>query len=75
MPSIEVFAACATPTLLVNGEADGITPADMHARPLQQLITGAAREVVLVPSTSHQVMQEQPEQVRSAILPIASDCF
>jgi len=73
VPSIEVFAACATPTLLVNGEADGITPADMHARPLQQLITGAAREVVLVPSTSHQVMQEQPEQVHSAILAFLAD--
>mmetsp|Transcript_45392 Transcript_45392/g.106606 ORF Transcript_45392/g.106606 Transcript_45392/m.106606 type:complete len:308 (-) Transcript_45392:174-1097(-) len=60
-----------TPVCIIVGEADKMTPpAYSHAleEQLASTETVPSVELHLVPKTSHQVMQEQPEQVTDLIL-------
>jgi len=67
VPAAEVFAGCKAPTLIVGGEEDRLAPFELHASSLSKAIGPATRELLILPEAAHQVMQEQPEAVCSAI--------
>ena len=62
-----VSAAAQPPALLVCGDADLIAPLEEHARPLAALLGARARDLVVVPDASHQVMQERPDECNALL--------
>ena len=55
LPGPEVVRAASVPVLLICGEADALSPAEEHAKPLKQCIGSNARDVFVVPEAAHQV--------------------
>lgn len=60
----EEAAAVRTPTMILVGELDSLTPPD-HARELQDLIPGS--RLAVVPGAAHHTPIEQPQLVTELI--------
>jgi pimeloyl-ACP methyl ester carboxylesterase len=61
----DVLATIAVPTLLIYGDADVRSPADVVGQDMHARIPGST--LVVIPAAAHQVNLEQPEAVSTAI--------
>lgn len=59
------YPALRLPVEIVHGTADGVVPADIHARPLSKLLPRA--RLTLLPGTGHMPHHVRPEAVIEAI--------
>jgi pimeloyl-ACP methyl ester carboxylesterase len=60
-----VLTTIAVPTLLIYGDADVRSPADVVGREMHALVPGST--LVVIPDAPHMVNLEQPEALNTAI--------
>ena len=68
MVPLDSLARIAVPTLLLVGEADGLAPPLCSERLCRALGAACGARVEVVAETSHQLMQENPEEVNAHLL-------